>query len=297
MSTLKKVKTALNFIKKTNRPILQYIEVKNGLLTCTDLDTSIKIKDSFELKEGLQDIATFGLTDGLPLDDDFPLVDFDINKVDTVTLLSIDKLAYIAKFASNDETRIFLNGVAIDSGHMVACSGFVLNCEELDDEIGGSYIMPTTSIKILVKLCKAYGIKNITIDLDDTFAVIDNVKFTLKMRLIQRQFPKWEALIPNKYANTLKIDTWIDFKKLKPLFEIKPMCTIKYINGSIVLIPKHYPEKQYVLGKSDEKFDDIGYNPSYLELASNGQKSFEIKYNPGVKPSLVNEAIVMPLKL
>ena len=128
MSTLKKVKTVLNFIKKTKRPILHYVEVKNGEMICTDFDTSIKIKDSFELKEGLQDIATFGLIDSIPFDGDFPLVDFDINKVDTFTLLSIDKLAYILKFASDDETRLHLCGVAIDyGGHMVACNGHVLN--------------------------------------------------------------------------------------------------------------------------------------------------------------------------
>lgn len=296
---LKQLKPKLNFIKNNHRPMLSNIKVTKGALKCTNLETYVTIKDNHGMREGLQAFNTLGLIDSDTTNvDDYPCNTVDIKHRD-ILLVELSQLERCLQFASKDETRLQLNGVAINSGHLVATDGHTLKSFKTELSSEHSYIMPSTSLKVLIKLLKGYKLKGLVrIELNESYATIDNSNFTLSMRLIAREYPKWQTIIPSKYEYTLDM---IGFKMLmeyKALFKEtrSHSCILKGSEGVILLTPKNYPNHNIIIGTCNHDFE-IGFNFDYLVRAANKQDSFTIKYNNELGPVLVNDCIVMPLKL
>lgn len=300
MPTLKQIKTSLNFIKRNkHQPILQNVLVKRDGLYATNLETSVLIKDTFGLDEGLHHINTLGLVDGVNdanMIEQMPVNEMSTDKIDK-QLLNCDELKDLLNYVK-DETRLYLNGIAISCDHLVATNGHIMKSYGLHEKCDNSYIMPSDSIKILLKLCKLYKLENIEVIFSESFAVIDNSMFTVKMRLIEREYPKWQAVVPVSFNKQIKVSNWINYKELKPLIKEHRSNAVKLksIEGNVVLIPSKYPNNQYIIGKCDDEFD-IGFNCEYLNIAAKGDAAFTIKYNNNINAINVNGAIVMPLKL
>ena len=297
---LDKLKTKLKFISKGVRHILVNVKVNNDSIECNDLETFVKIKNNYGMSPGLQRFDTLGLIESNSKDvDDYPLVDFDDEFTDRQIETTMEILQDLNKYASNDETRPFLSGVAVDRTHLVATNGHVCKYVELDNEIENSYIIPRTGIINLVKLLKGFKIKgSFKIELNEEYAVIDNEYFTCKIRLIAREYIKWQAIVPDKFEYSFTVTNWINLKELKGLFCVhRYACTLKTIKGNVVLIPKGYDGlAHYIIGKTTHNFE-LGFNVNYLDLAAKKDKQFTIKFNNDLSPCMVNGAIVMPLKL
>lgn len=292
---LNALKTKLAFIKKSPRPILGYVEVNDKGLTCTDLETYVCIKDSMGLAHGYQKLDTIGLVPSIQ-SDDYPLTDFNIEAPRDHVTVKLDELFYCLKFASSDETRLHLNGVAFDNGHMVAIDGHTLKVYK-SKELSESYIVPRTSLKVLEGLVKAYKIKGeITISFDDAFAIIHTEHFKFKARLIKREFPKWSGAVPAKFTQDLMLTNLPALKDIKPLLNAKTnavhiVCVDKKLS---LKFPDH--DNSYDLGEYNGDDFKIGINMKYVDRACNGEKTVNLKFNQAMAAIEINKAIVMPLK-
>jgi len=298
MTTLKQIKPLLDFIKKNHRPILTKVRATNETLSVTDLETTIIFHDNYGLDVGLHDVNTLGLIPGNTKDfQDFPLIDTSTENFIDKVFLNQETIEAIIPFTSKDETRPYLNGMAINDGHFVATDGHTLRAIKMTGKLNENYIIPATSLKILLKLIKKFKVKNeLLCFLDNGYLITEAADFSFKCRLIQREYPKWQNITPSKFQNTLKIDNWIDFKELKPLFNTRNFaCILTNIENSIILKIKGHVN-QYIIGKTDLNFE-VGFNVTFIEKAIEKKTSFNIEYNGPLSPTLINGAIIMPLKV
>lgn len=299
MTTLKQIKPILNKFKKQNRPILTNALVKGNELRVTDLETDICFKSDFGLEEGLHSIETIGLVDALQDNiEDYPLFQ-ESSKNESFTF-NLETIENLLPFCSKDETRLNLNGIALNDGNFVACDGHTLNNYPILEKLKEDYIIPRTSLEILVKLLKKYKIKDdFNCSICGTYFTVNNDNFIFTARLIQRDYAKWRTVIPKKFEGKAFINNWVNFKELKPLLNKRTKSSrLEFKNGEVTLIITGYENNKYIVGKCDKSLDKtIGFNMSYLERASLGNKVFEIKFNNELNPVKVNEAIVMPLRL
>lgn len=293
IQTLDKIKPVLNFIKKNNRPALQMIEVRENGLYATDLETYIHIKYNFGVEIGHQNINTLGLVDSVKDFEDFPCIDFTTSSTESLTV-KVETLKHLLKFASKDETRLSMNSIALNDGALVAVDGHTLHFVELEKKFNREYLMPRTSIGHLIKICSKYKLKEIELLFGDEFTTVRTEYFTLKMRNICRDFVKWRHVVPTKFENSVGVTNWVNFKELKPLFCPYYKCELKEVEGNLVLIPKNYPNNQYIIGKCDIEGLRLLFNASYIERAASGSKEFTIKYNSELTPTEINSSIVMP---
>jgi DNA polymerase III sliding clamp (beta) subunit (PCNA family) len=298
---LKQLKPKLNFIAKNMRPILTQIKVTKNALECTDLETYVKIKNDYGMSEGLQNYSTLGLVNSSNDITDYPMTSVDRDHRDVLNI-DMSKLERCLQFASKDETRLYLNGVAVNNGHLVATDGHTMKAYELDTKFEHNYILPSNSLKVLIKLLKGYKLTGLVrLELNEQWATVETAQFTCSMRLIQREYPKWRNIVPTSFNHTIAIDNFDAIKEAAPLFkECKRSFASKMIgeNGKVYLSPKNYPDQKFLIGACAVECDfEMGFNYSYLVRAANKKNQFTFKYNNELAPCEFNEAIVMPLKL
>lgn len=297
---LKQLKPKLNFIAKNMRPILTQIKVTKNALECTDLETYVKIKNDYGMSEGLQNYTTLGLVNSSNDVTDYPMNNIDRDHRDVLNI-DMSKLERCLQFASKDETRLYLNGVAVNDGHLVATDGHTMKAYELGEKFEHDYILPSTSLKVLIKLLKGYKLTGLVkLELNEQWATVDNAQFTFSMRLIQRDYPKWQAIVPTSYAHEVIINNFDILKDAAPLFKETRShgAIMKGREGLVYLIPQKYPDSKFLIGACAVECDfEMGFNYSYLVRAANRENIFMFKYNNELAPCEFNEAIVMPLKL
>ena len=299
MTTLKKAKTILKTITKNikTRPLMQNVAIVNGQLLATDFESFLRIKDNFDLKDGMQDVNTLGLKDSIELDADYPLSSFDhaTSSVESFKMLASD-LEQLLKFCSKDETRLYLNGIAINSGHFVATDGHKMKSVVLEEANNNdAYILPSSSMTTLLKLLKAYKMTQVVLYTGPEFTYINNDFFSLKIRNIQRDYPKWTAVVPTKTTRKMIINNWINFKELKPIFDKRNYKCILELNGKNVILK--VDDQEFLIGETTEKME-IGFNASYLDILINKRPEVEFNFNNELSPFITNfNEIVMPVKL
>lgn len=306
MTTLKNILPIFKSLTKgATRPILSQVYVSGGAIKATDLETSIVIKTAFGLNDGLHVVKTLGLVDGVNDEEliaDFPhrLFPASFSESDSFTM-NLELIESLLPFASKDETRINLNSIAINDGHFVACDGHTLKAVEIKEKatIEGDYVIPRTSMGLLVRLLKKYKIKgDFKCLVDNDYFYLDTDYFTFSARLIQRQYVKWSSVIPKSFSKTATIEQWIDFKELKPLLNTRKSSRIEFKNGEVTLIIAGYENNKYTLGYCDKELDDtIGFNLEFLNRAAGKQKVFNFQFNNELAPVMVNNSIIMPLRL
>lgn len=301
--TLKQLKPIFkSVVSKNQRPILNNAMVVNNKILLTDIETHLYIKDTYQLKEGLHTLDTIDLlTENNGVDTiDFPLLAENIDIQDRAHLINIKLLEHSIKFASKDETRLYLNGLCVCKDNLVATNGHVLIFNEIDYQGNESYIIPTKSIKVLIRLMKKYKFENVTMGFGEGFMIVDNSQFKLIVRTIKREYPKYQAVIPAKFKYQFNVTNWINFKELKPLFNSKTFkCFVTVIAGIVSLtIDGH--DGLYIIGHCEDKKLDLrlGFNASYLDLVCNGHDRTVLKGNNEMSPMLTNRnELIMPMKL
>lgn len=302
MTTLKQLKPVFNFAKKQVRPLLTRAVVDEDTIRITDLETIIEIKDNFGLEKGFHNIRTLGLTNPVSNDiEDYPinLFDFDLDPVFTFPWTQKGIESFLP-FCSTDETRLNLNAVAINEGHIVATDGHILKFEALNKEVvGDSYIMPSDSLIVLNKLLKKYKIKDtFTVLLNEEILVVKNDKFNFRARLIQREYVQWKRILPEQYKFEFTVNNWLDVNELKPLFDRRNAITIK-LNKGIVIATVRGHNKKYTIGQCPTDLNDtIGFNAKLFDICvAKSVNDITVKFNSALTPMLINNNIGMPLKV
>ncbi|MEC7277536.1 MAG: DNA polymerase III subunit beta [Bdellovibrionota bacterium] len=258
--------------------------------------------------------------------EDFPQLVFQ-NKSNEFSVPSEKLQEIISKTShavSTDETRLFLNGIylqEIDSklravatdGHRLSMIDTEIEDNNIDNLING-IIVPRKGVNELKRVAESYPKSPINISVDDSFMYVNcDEKYFLSIRLISREYPKYQAVIPQKTTYSMTTDKGSLFDALR---RIKIMSNekshgvrVKFAEREIVLMANH-PS----LGDAMEKIAvdyngkemEIGFNAKYLidTLATfdDGEIQFEINNefsavvikSPGIPHML---GIIMPLKL
>ena len=217
---------------------------------------------------------------------------------------------------SLDETRLNLNGIflqEVDSIiRAVATDGHRLSL--LDTEVQNpkvkslmsGVIIPKKSINELKKLTESFPESSVEISLDDTFMYVNaENKYFLSVRLIAREYPKYEAVIPPKTTHKLIASKDLFFtavKRIKIMSNEKSNGVRLHLKKDEMTITANHPS----LGEAREKVQveysgnemEIGFNAKYLSdtlsVISEGNVSLEL--NNEFKKNLARQEKKVSLK-
>lgn len=225
---------------------------------------------------------------------------------------------------STDETRLYLNGiylqlhdeklrsVAID-GHRLA----LLDTFEFLGEnkfLSDGVIIPKKGISELKKIADSYPDDEVSISLDDSFMFVNaRNEYYLSIRLIAREYPKYQTVIPSKTTNKFQIDRNAILnavKRIKILSNEKTNGVKLNIQNGELIISTNHP----ALGQATEtlpinyngKATEIGFNAKYLieSLSVLNETDVTFEFNNELSPVVIKAddlpeflGIIMPLKL
>jgi DNA polymerase-3 subunit beta len=257
--------------------------------------------------------------------DEYPNINFESSDK-KFQIKSKDVLNIINKTShaiSTDETRLYLNGiflqqidsklrsVAID-GHRLALldtAEFIGNNNHLIDGV----IIPKKGISELKKVAETYPDQILDITLDDSFLYVYTENYFVNVRLISREYPKYQTVIPNKTSFKMKVEknTLLNaIKRIKLLSNEKTNGIKLSIAQNNLTLSANHPSLGHAVEKIDCSYTgnpmDIGFNAKYL-IESIGilpDEDITFEFNNELTPVVVKSesipeyiGIVMPLKL
>lgn len=257
---------------------------------------------------------------------DYPMINFEhtgekiIVKSSEITKI-IEKTSYAV---STDETRIFLNGIFFQQFNnklrAVAIDGHRLALLDTDTEATGieklsaGVIIPRKGISELKKMSDLSPSNDIEMSLDESFIYFSQAdNYFISVRLISRDYPKYESVIPSKTSSTL------EFEKEKMLQAVKriKLLSNEKTNGiklkfseNFATIEANHPS----LGEAKEELAikysgepiEIGFNAKYLIDSLNVLEGSDVifEFNNELSPVIVKSiklpkylGIIMPLKI
>lgn len=233
----------------------------------------------------------------------------------------INKTSYAI---SNDETRLYLNGIFLQEtdsklravatdGHRLSIYDSDLNQTQIDSLVNG-IIIPKKGVHELKKIAESHPDSTLKISVDDSFIYVsaDDAYF-LSIRLIAREYPKYQAVIPNKTTFLLKTDKNIFLdavKRIRIMSNEKSNGVRLQLTSSELVLSANHPS----LGDAREKiavnYDgneiEIGFNAKYLidTLSSLEEGEVEFEINNELSPVILKSqsipnylGVIMPLKL
>jgi len=257
--------------------------------------------------------------------EDFPKLVFQ-NKNNEFGIPCEKVLEIISKTShaiSNDETRLFLNGIyfqEIDNrlravatdGHRLSLIDTELEINNIENLING-IIIPKKGVYELKKLAEAEN-GNITISVDESFIYVKSgEKYFLSIRLISREYPKYQAVIPQKTSATLIADKGMlleAVRRIKIMSNEKSNGVRARITQGEVTLSANHPSlgdaRERILGQYDGEDIEIGFNAKYLmeTLATFDTGEINIEINNEFSPVLIKSnndpnylGVIMPLKI
>jgi DNA polymerase III subunit beta len=225
---------------------------------------------------------------------------------------------------STDETRIFLTGiylqvldqklkaVAID-GHRLALFTMRL-METYPAPLKDGVIIPRKGVNEFKKMADSMPDGKIKISVDDSFLFLElNSDYVVTIRLISREYPKYQSVIPAKtqYHFGIEREAILNaVKRIRILSNEKTNGIKMLISDKNLTLSTNHP----ALGQATEVIDinysgkalDIGFNAKYLmdtlQVLPEGEVVFE--FNNELSPVVMKSpkekeflGIIMPLKL
>ncbi len=258
--------------------------------------------------------------------DEYPTLAFPENenaiKMPAATLVDIINRTSFA--VSTDETRLFLNGIflqEIDSklravatdGHRLAM--YETSVGELNNQfLINGIIVPSKGIFELKRISETFFDQEINIHIDESFifAFVKD-KYYLSIRLIARDYPKYQEVIPNKTSFSMIVDRdlFLDaVKRIKIMSSEKSHGVRIHLKKNIMTIMANHPSLGHAIENVPIEYDDeefeIGFNAKYLIDTFSCLDSGEIilEFNNVYKPVIIRSTslpdflgIIMPLKL
>jgi DNA polymerase-3 subunit beta len=225
---------------------------------------------------------------------------------------------------STDETRLYLNGIyfqMIDSKlRSVAIDGHRLALLDSYEVIGDNkflrdgVIIPKKGISELKKIAENYPDDEIIMSLDDSFLFVNaRNEYYLSIRLIAREYPKYQTVIPAKTTCKFSIERnsiLNAVKRIKILSNEKTNGIKMHVSPGSLTISTNHP----ALGQATEtmpidyegKATEIGFNAKYLidSLSVFNETDIQFEFNNELSPVVIKAddlpeflGIIMPLKL
>ncbi len=225
---------------------------------------------------------------------------------------------------STDETRLYLNGIYLQMSESklraVAIDGHRLALIDTHEFIGENkflndgVIIPRKGISELKKIADSYPQDEVVISLDDSFMFVNaRNEYYLSIRLIAREYPKYQTVIPSKTINRFIIDRNAILnavKRVKILSNEKTNGVKFNIQKDELIISTNHP----ALGQAMEtlpisysgKSTEIGFNAKYLmeSLSVLNETDVTFEFNNELSPVVIKAedlpeflGIIMPLKL
>ena len=225
---------------------------------------------------------------------------------------------------SSDETRVYLNGlffqkidgklraVATD-GHRLSLLDTHVDNDSNDNLIDG-IIIPKKGVHELKRMADSVEIDNIELSVDDSFIYArSGDDYFISIRLIARDYPKYQAVIPAKTTFKIKADRnrfYEAIKRIRIMANDKSNQVRLNIDSTKIELSANHPSlgnaKELIPVDYDGKKMEIGFNAKYLveALSSLSEGEVLIELNNEISPVIIKSAslpnylgIVMPLKL
>ena len=349
--------------KKNTRLILNFIQIQaidNKIeITATDLEVSAKIttqcivdkpgtfcvnaKNIFDIVKELPDkelkIELEQGSNNLKLtcdninfklliytNEEFPHLQFstsgNVFKLNSNQIIEI--INKTSHAISNDETRLFLNGIFLQEvdGKLrtVATDGYRLSLVESEltnnkiDALVNGIIIPKKGVVELKKIAENYPDKEISISVDESFIYLNaNNNYLLAIRLIAKEYLKYQAVIPKKTSFFAEVEraTFVNAVRRIRIMANERSNGVKLIlKENEMIIAANHPS----LGEAQEKFNinytgkefEIGFNAKFLidTLSIYSDEDVRLEFNNELSPVAIKSSknqnylcIVMPLKL
>ncbi len=258
--------------------------------------------------------------------EDFPQLVFhnENNQVQMNSQGLLDVISKTSYAISTDETRLYLNGIYLQERdsklRAVATDGHRLSMVDTEVDVNGidsltnGIIIPKKGVYELKKLAEANPGAEIKISLDDSFLYANSENnYYLSVRLIAREYPKYQAVIPSKTSFLLTADKDLLFdaiRRIKIMSNEKSNGVRIHLKDKEMTITANHPS----LGDASEKLPvdyngkdmEIGFNAKYLidtlSIFDNGEVLMEL--NNELSPVIIRSSnspshmgIIMPLKL
>ena len=258
--------------------------------------------------------------------DEFPQLNFQNQSSEF--RLKTKQIAHIINKTSHaistDETRLYLNGIYLQMSdsklRAVAIDGHRLALLDTHEFIGENkfladgVIVPRKGISELKKIADTYPEDDAAISLDDSFMFVNaRNEYYLSIRLIAREYPKYQTVIPSKTTNRFHIDRNAILnavKRIKILSNEKTNGIKLNVANNVLTISTNHP----ALGQANEtlpiaydgKATEIGFNAKYLieSLSVLNETDVTFEFNNELSPVVIKAddlpeflGIIMPLKL
>ena len=349
--------------KKNTRLILNFIQIQaieNRIeMTATDLEVSAKIttecnvekpgtfcvnaKNIYEIVKELPEkelkIELENSSNSLKLicdninftlliytSEEFPHLQFSTNgnefKLNTNQIIEI--INKTSHAISNDETRLFLNGIYLQEvdGKLrsVATDGYRLSLVESEltnhkiDALINGIIIPKKGVSELKKIAENYPDQDISISVDESFIYLNaKEKYLLAIRLIAKEYLKYQAVIPKKtsfFADVDRASFMNAVRRIKIMANERSNGVKLILKENEMIVAASHPS----LGEAQEKFNinysgkefEIGFNAKFLidTLTIYNDEDVRLEFNNELSPVAIKSSknpnylcIVMPLKL
>ena len=178
---------------------------------------------------------------------------------------------------STDETRISLNGIYLkkenDKIRVVSTDGHRLSLidEGVNSNIPASgIIIPKKGIMELRKICESIEVSEIELFIDETYLYLKiNNQLEMTIRLIARDYPNYQAVLPKETKNVFSVDkkTFFDaVKRIKIMANEKTYGVKLSLHSNQMEIYANHPS----FGEARETIP-IDYNDSDIEIGLNAQ--------------------------
>ena len=237
-----------------------------------------------------------------PLDvEDFPVQEEVVSEgveVDGEELA--DAINQVTIAASGDGARPILTGVLFESSEeglrMVATDSYRLAKRDLAGVgLEGTALVPARGLR---ELARTIGAPKITAQLRDREAVFSSDRGTLRLRLIDGNFPKYQSLLPKTYPNqvVLNKEELLDaLGRVALVAEDHIPVRLKLMEGGVEVTVTRQDvggESEHLSGEftgSDEEVT-IAFNPRYLQDGVNAMpgESVRIQVIDSYKPSVLD---------
>ena len=237
-----------------------------------------------------------------PLDvEDFPVQEEVVSEgveVDGEELA--DAINQVTIAASGDGARPILTGVLFESSEeglrMVATDSYRLAKRDLAGVgLEGTALVPARGLR---ELARTIGAPKVIAQLRDREAVFSSDRGTLRLRLIDGNFPKYQSLLPKTYPNqvVLNKEELLDaLGRVALVAEDHIPVRLKLMEGGVEVTVTRQDvggESEHLSGEftgSDEEVT-IAFNPRYLQDGVNAMpgESVRIQVIDSYKPSVLD---------
>ena len=224
-------------------------------------------------------------------------------------------IAQVTTAASTDAARPILTGVLFESTEdgvrLVSTDSYRLAVRDLPGVgIEGSGLIPARGLR---ELPRTVGSSKVQVSLDGREGVFSSDRGTLRLRMIEGTFPKYQSLLPDSYPNELIVDRGGLLEALGRVALVAEdhiPVRLKINTGGVEIAVSRQDvgaEKEFLEGTfSGTEELEIAFNPRYLSdgVSAISGDSVRLQLIDGLKPSVLDSAddpgflyLLMPVRI